>query len=67
LFTTAALAPAVAVMGIMLWRRYINRQQTAASLLPGVAIGLASGALLGTGVGVIVLIGTVALARALGR
>ncbi|HTE85565.1 MAG TPA: hypothetical protein VK821_12610 [Dehalococcoidia bacterium] len=63
LFLVAALAPVAVVLSIMLWRRYISRQEAAGSLIPGVAVGLAAGAFLGTGVALALLLGVFAIAH----
>jgi hypothetical protein len=52
---------------MLLWRRCIDGQELAGSLLPGVAVGLASGAVLGVCVGLLVLECVLLLARAMGR
>jgi hypothetical protein len=64
---TAAIAPAAFILGLLVWKRWIDGKEVAGSLLPGVAIGLASGALLGTCVALVVLECVLLLSRALGR
>ena len=62
-----ALAPVAVVLGLVLWRRYITLDAAAGSLLPGVALGLLAGVVLGTGVGLTLLGVLKVLPRALGR
>jgi hypothetical protein len=62
-----AMAPVAIVLALALWRRYMLRDTAAGSLLPGVAMGLLAGVILGAGIGLMILGVAKVLARALGR
>ncbi len=47
IFVLAFLAPIVVALGLVLWRRYIVRDEMAGDVITGVAVGLLAGVLMG--------------------
>jgi hypothetical protein len=66
-FALALLAPIIATLGIVFWRRYITDDEGAAVLVRPVAIGLTAGAVIGGGVAGLLLLAVLMLTRLHGR